>query len=110
MNPVVTVTPSAPPEIAWPAIAAVVLLAALAALAHWWLKGRGLIPSAANPIKVVATRSLGAKRAVAIVEVDNERFLLGLTDDTVSCLSRLEASASSAPHAVPSLMVGRGAA
>ena len=93
MNPVVTLTPSAPPEIAWPAIAAVVLLAALAALAHWWLKGRGLIPSAANPIRVVATRSLGGKRAIAIVEVDRERFLLGLTDDAVSCLATLPSEA-----------------
>jgi flagellar biogenesis protein FliO len=93
MNPVATVTPSAPPEIAWPAIAAVVLLAALAALAHWWLKGRGLIPSAANPIRVVATRSLGGKRAIAIVEVEHHRFLLGLTDDTVSCLSTLPSEA-----------------
>jgi flagellar biogenesis protein FliO len=93
MTPVVTLTPSAPPEITWPAIAAVVLLAALAALAHWWLKGRGLIPSAANPIRVVATRSLGGKRAIAIVEVEHHRFLLGLTDDAVSCLSTLPSEA-----------------
>jgi len=93
MNPVTTVAPSAPPEIAWPAIAAVLLLTALATLVHWWLKGRGLIPSATNPIKLIATRSLGGKRAVAIVEVDRERFLLGLTDDAVSCLATLPSEA-----------------
>lgn len=110
MNPL---TPSGPPEIAWPAIAAVVLLTAAATLVHWWLKGRGLIPGAANPIKVVATRSLGGKRAVAIVEVDQQRFLLGMTDDAVSCLGRLEAveaQAMTALQSVPALGAGRGAA
>ena len=99
MNPVTTVAPSAPPEIAWPAIAAVLLLTALATLVHWWLKGRGLIPSATNPIKLIATRSLGGKRAVAIVEVDRERFLLGLTDDAVSCLATLPSEAKAIGHA-----------
>jgi flagellar biogenesis protein FliO len=81
--------PSGPPEIAWPAIAAVVLLTALATLAHWWLKRRGLVPASTNPIKVVATRSLGPNRAVAVVEVDSQRFLLGLTDESGSCMSAL---------------------
>ena len=94
MNPVTTVAPSAPPEIAWPAIAAVLLLTALATLVHWWLKGRGLIPSTTkHPIRVVATRSLGGKRSVAIVEVEQQRFLLGLTDDAVSCLATLPSEA-----------------
>ena len=82
MNPL---NPVGPPEIAWPAILAVLALTAAATLVHWWLKGRGLIPTTANPIKLVATRSLGGKRAVAIVEVEDQRFLLGLTDDAVSC-------------------------
>jgi flagellar biogenesis protein FliO len=110
MNPL---TPPGPPEIAWPAIAAVVLLTAAATLVHWWLKGRGLIPSAANPIKVVAMRSLGGKRSVAIVEVESQRFLLGLTDEAVSCLSALpseaKALAASALHTVSPLS-GRGVA
>jgi len=106
------VNPAGSPDIAWPAIAAVVVLTVAATLVHWWLKGRGLIPSAANPIKLVATRSLGGKRAVAIVEVDQERFLLGLTDDAVSCLSRLAPATDGAalpPHALVSVG-GRGAA
>ena len=90
MNPV---TPAGAPEIAWPAIAAVLLLTALVTLVHWWLKGRGLIPSSTNPLTLVATRSLGGKRSVAIVEVDRERFLLGLTDDAVSCLATLPSEA-----------------
>ena len=90
MNPV---TPAGAPEIAWPAIAAVLLLTALVTLVHWWLKGRGLIPSSTNPIKLVATRSLGGKRSVAIVEVEKERFLLGLTDEAISCLATLPSEA-----------------
>jgi flagellar biogenesis protein FliO len=90
MNPV---TPSGPPEVAWPAIAAVILLTAAAAGVHWWLKRRGLIPATTNPIKVVATRSLGGKRSVAIVEVETHRFLLGLTDEAVSLLSQLPSEA-----------------
>lgn len=78
------------PEIAWPALVAVLILTAAALAIHFWLKRRGVLPGGANPIKLVATRSLGAKRAVAVVEVDNERFLLGLTDDAISLLSQLK--------------------
>ncbi len=99
-----------PPDIAWPAIAAVALLTVMALVAHWWLRGRGLIPSSQNPIRLVATRSLGAKRAVAIVEIESERFLLGLTDEAVSCLSRLQPphAAAADNEAVVAFAAGRG--
>ena len=96
MNPAVA---SGPPEIAWPALAAVALLTALATGIHWWLKGRGLIPSTTNPIKLIATRSLGSKRSVAIIEVGKERFLLGLSDEAVSCLATLPSEAKAIGHA-----------
>lgn len=106
MNPV---SPAGPPEIAWPAIAAVVLLSAAATLVHWWLKRRGLVPTTTNPIKVVAMRSLGGKRSVAVVEVDSQRFLLGLTDESVSCLSPLASEAKPLGHGtVVSLSAGAG--
>ncbi len=96
-----------PPEIAWPAITAVLLVSALATLAHWWLKGRGLIPTATNPIKVVAMRSLGGKRSIAIVEVENQRMLLGLTDEAVSMLSPLASEAKpTATSSVVSISAG----
>lgn len=69
------------------------LLTILATAIHWWLKHRGLIPTTSNPIKVVATRSLGGKKSVAIVEVEKERFLLGMTDEAVSLLSPLASEA-----------------
>ena len=80
---------SSPPEIAWPAIAAVVTLVTAATLVHWWLRGRGLLPAQANPIRVVAIRSLGGKKSVAVVEVDAQRFLLGLGDESVALLGQL---------------------
>ena len=87
-----------PPELAWPALAAIVLITVAATAVHWWLKTRGLIPVAAShPIKLVATRSLGGKRSVAIVEVADQRFLLGMTDDAVSCLAALPREATAAP-------------
>ena len=103
MNPV---TSTAPPEIAWSALAAVVLLAALATFVHWWLKGRGLLPTAANPIKVVAMRNLGGKRSVAIVEVEAQRFLLGLTDEAVSFLSPLATEARTSTGSVVPISAG----
>jgi flagellar biogenesis protein FliO len=80
------------PEIAWPAIAAVLLLTVVALAIHVWLKRRGVLPGANNPIKLIATKSLGAKRAVAVVEIESERFLLGLSDDSVALLSQLNAT------------------
>jgi flagellar biogenesis protein FliO len=91
---------------AWPAIAAVLLLTAAALAIHIWLKRRGVLPGANNPIKVIATKSLGAKRAVAVVEIESERFLLALGDDAVSLLSTLRseqrAKAMLQPLSLPS--------
>ncbi|MEB2285782.1 MAG: hypothetical protein B6D46_10950 [Polyangiaceae bacterium UTPRO1] len=101
------VTPPGPPEIAWPALAAVVALAVAAAAVHWWLRGRGFLPAAANPIRVVAVRSLGGKKSVAVVEVESQRFLLGLGDEAVSLLSTLPREARAATSgAVASLPLG----
>lgn len=92
MNPALA-SASGPPELAWSAIAAVMVLTAAATLVHWWLKRRGLLPAATNPITVVAMRSLGGKKSVAVVEVEAQRFLLGLTDDAVTLLGHLPSEA-----------------
>jgi flagellar biogenesis protein FliO len=78
------------PEIAWPALTAVALVTVLGLAAHWWLRRNGLVAGTNNPIKLIATRSMGAKRALAIVEVGTERFLVGLTDERISLVSNLE--------------------
>lgn len=69
------------------AIAAGSAALVLAGLAHLWTRrarvGRG------DAIQLVATRYLGAKRFLAIVEVDGERLLLGLAGEQVSLVTRL---------------------
>ncbi len=67
------------------------LIAVAAGAMLWWQRQRGSA-GADDPIRLVATRGLGGKRLLALVEVDHERFLLGLTEGTVTCLGRLESS------------------
>ena len=68
---------------------ATVLGAALAGAGLWLLRGRRALAIRANPIHVVTSRYLGAKRFLTIVEVDGERLLLGLAGDQVSLVTRL---------------------
>jgi flagellar biogenesis protein FliO len=70
-------------------LAATVLGAAVAAAGVWLLRSRRALAVRANPIHVVTSRYLGAKRFLTIVEVDGERLLLGLAGDQVSLVTRL---------------------
>lgn len=63
---------------------------------HWWLRARARHPQ--GPIRVVASQGLGAKRALAIVEIDGMRLLLGLTDERIACLAELGAPAAARPR------------
>jgi flagellar biosynthetic protein FliP len=81
-----------PPDLGLGAYAALGLLGALAVAALWWQRQRQGT-SRDQAIKLIDTLGLGAKRALALVEVERERFLLGLTDGDVTCLARLERSA-----------------
>jgi flagellar biosynthetic protein FliO len=76
-----------PPEIGLGALAVVGLVLALAAGVHRWLRARG--PAADERIRVLACRALGPRRALALVEVEGERWLLGLTDAGIARLGRL---------------------
>ena len=69
---------------------ATVLGAALVGAGVWVLRGRRALAVRANPIHVVTSRYLGAKRFLTIVEVDGERLLLGLAGDQVSLVTRLQ--------------------
>jgi flagellar protein FliO/FliZ len=79
-----------------PALAALigVLVAAVSGL-HWWTRARAARTD--GPIRILASQALGAKRALALVEVDDARLLLGVTDEQVSCLARLEPRTAAAP-------------
>jgi len=77
-----------------------VALVALACLAvaglAWWQRSRGTL-GGGDAIRLVAVRGMGGKRLLAVVEVERERFLLGLTDERIDCLARVAAGASVAP-------------
>lgn len=69
-----------------------VLLSLGAVLALLWLLQRRLLQkgrlggAAALPLKVVARQGLGQKSAVVIVETVGRRFLLGVTEQSISVL------------------------
>ena len=71
-------------------LAVATTLAVLGGLALWLQCRSGSVSGRDELIRLVASRSLGGKRLLALVEVDRERFLLGLTDDSMTCLGRLE--------------------
>lgn len=76
-----------------------VLVFAVAAAGFWFLRNRGAV-TGQGPIRLLALRPLGQKRVLALVEVEDERFLLGMTDAQISCLGRLPSSAAAeAPEA-----------
>ena len=64
----------------------------LAGVAHLWM--RRTRTASGDAIRLVATRYLGAKRFLAIVEVDGERLLLGLSGESVSLVTRLPGAAA----------------
>jgi flagellar biosynthetic protein FliP len=85
--------PSAPPDLSLTPFLVVGAIALVAGAAVWWQRRRtGARPD--DVIRLVATRALGSKRLLALVEVERERFLLGLTDDSITCVGRLASSSS----------------
>ena len=93
--------PSGPPDIDLTGFGIAAFAFAIAALGFWWWRNRGGV-AAGDAIRLLALRPLGGKRLVALIEVEEERFLLGMTDSQISCLGRLERArdaASSVPEA-----------
>lgn len=93
------------PGAADPGLGAFALIGLLALVLGllWWLKTRRGF-AGEGPIRLVAMRSLGGKRLLALVEVESERFLLGMTDESIQCLGRLDDVGANAPatlHELP---------
>lgn len=72
------------------ALALVALVALLVAALVWWQRSRGSF-AGSDGIRLVSVRALGGKRLLALVEVERERFLLGLTEERIACLARVAA-------------------
>jgi flagellar biogenesis protein FliO len=55
-----------------------------------WITRRVTVQQARKSLRVCESVSLGEKRFVAVVQVDEERFLIGGSSGSVSLLSRLQ--------------------
>lgn len=86
------------PDAPFATFALIALLALVCAALAWWLRSRGTL-GLEQPIRLVAVRGMGGKRLLAVVEVERQRFLLGLTDAQIACLARLPSDAAAAPEA-----------
>ena len=75
------------------AFGSLVLVLGLAGLSLWALKkyGRGRIPGGGGgKLRVEETLALGDRRYVSILDAEGERFLIALTPQGVSLISRLD--------------------
>lgn len=81
-------TPEAASDAPFALYAAIGFVVALAIVVALWLRAR-TASEGDGVIHLVSVRSLGGKRLVALVEVEQQRFLLGMTDESISCLGRL---------------------
>jgi flagellar protein FliO/FliZ len=62
--------------------------------AHRRLTRNGrLMPRAAKTVNVVAKQSVGGKASVVVMDVDGQRFLLGVTEQSVTVLNTSETPA-----------------
>ncbi|WP_210479798.1 flagellar biosynthetic protein FliO [Naasia sp. SYSU D00948] len=59
-------------------------------LARRWLSGGANGRARTRHVIVLAKQAVGAKASVAVVETDGRRYLLGVTDHTITVLDRLE--------------------
>jgi flagellar protein FliO/FliZ len=59
--------------------------------AHRRLTRTGRIPRATKTVNVVTKQSIGAKASVVVMDVDGQRFLLGVTEQSVTVLNTSEA-------------------
>ena len=75
------------------AFGSLVLVIGLAGLSLWALKkyGKGRLPgSGGGKLRVEETLAMGDRRFVSILDAEGERFLIGLTPQGISLISRLD--------------------
>jgi len=97
-----TLTAAAPSEgpSAWRALGSMVLVVGLAGGGLWAFRkwGAGKLPgSGGSRLKVEETLALGDRRFVSILKVDDERFLIALSPQAVSLLTRLDSVEAGGP-------------
>lgn len=53
-----------------------------------------------NELELIASLPLGAKEKIILVQADNQRFLLGVTQQNVSCLASLKSDKSNSAEEI----------
>lgn len=66
------------------------LAGVLYALKFWSCGRKGPSSNTAVPFRVITTLFLGQKRNLAVVEVAGEYLVLGITPNTITCLTKLD--------------------
>jgi len=80
---------------------------AIALAALWWMSRRYAARSGtAGPLRIVQVLGVGPRERVLVVEHDSRRFLLGVTQSTISLLADLDAehAATNTSRATSSLV------
>jgi flagellar biogenesis protein FliO len=75
---------------------------------RWITKGRPGLRLQAKAISVAARQGLGAKAGVAIVEADGRRYLLGVTEHSVTVLDRLDGPAPAVQQTALTVVTATG--
>lgn len=58
----------------------------------WLARRSGLIRAKGQAIHIIATQSLGARNSLVVIEVDQQRLLLGVTAQQINLLHTLSKS------------------
>src|SRR5690554_383230 len=66
-------------------------------------RGGRLTPRAAKAVNVVAKQSVGSKASVVVMDVDGQRFLLGVTEQSVTVLNTSETPVAEPVRELPAV-------
>lgn len=93
------------------AFGSLVLVLGLAGASLWALKkyGRGRLPGGGgSKLRVEETLALGDRRFVSILDAEGERFLIGLTPQGISLISRLDPGERGEPESFEETLSRQG--
>ena len=79
------------PDLLGFAVSLIVVIAAIVALGWLYRRSRGFAAANTDAINVVATRALGAKERLMLVEVADKQLLVGMTASNVQTLHVFDA-------------------
>lgn len=75
------------------------MIFALSWFVRKYLKPERWVTAPSSNIRVIQSFSIAPKKQLMIVEVENQKLLLGVCDSSISCLGSLDHSRSEVRHA-----------